>query len=276
MPDYRFTLQDIENVWSTCKGCDLGVRRHEVGGNFVFGEGHPNGIMFIGEGPGATEEAEGRPFVGRSGTVLREIIRRLNIEDCSYITNVVTCRSCAPAYNGEGRPIMRRDRNTGEYYPLIRDEEPNPLQIATCLPRLHEEIYLVDPKIIVTLGSSAAKTLIKGRSFSIMSERGKLREISIPGAAYLPSLTAKKKVWVRKVRGQVSIPIVQKRVYYPMFPTYHPAFILRRQADRSFKNPLDVFIDDIKAAVRIYDKYLELAFGAELQERELNIEDLVE
>lgn len=276
MPDFRYSLQDVENVWSSCQGCDLGVRRHEVGGQFVFGEGYPNGIMFIGEGPGAAEEMEGRPFIGKSGSVLREIIRRLDIEQCSYITNVVTCRSCAQAYNSEGQPIMRKDRKTGAFYPFIKDEEPNPLQIATCLPRLHEEIYLADPKIIVTLGASAAKALLKDRSFSIMSARGKLREISIPGASYQPSLTEKKQAWVRKVRGQISMPIVQSRVRYSLFPTYHPAYVIRRQADRSFKNPLDVFIDDIKAAVKIYDKYLEMAFGAEIQERELNLDDLVE
>lgn len=276
MPDFRYTLQDVENAWSSCQGCDLGVRRHEVQGEFVFGEGYRRGIMFIGEGPGAAEEAEGRPFVGKSGAVLREIIRQLNIEQCSYVTNVVACRSCSQAYNSEGQPIMRKDRKSGRLYPFIKDEEPTPLQMATCLPRLYEEIYLVDPIIIVTLGGLAAKTLLTGRSFSIMSERGKLRGISIPGAAYVPSLTDKKKAWVRKVRKELIMPIVQNKVRYDLLPTYHPDFVLRRQADRSFKNPLDTFIDDIKAAIRIYNKYLEFAFGTKIQEREVNLDDLVE
>jgi uracil-DNA glycosylase len=274
MPDNRYTLQVIKDAWENCTRCNLGVRRKEVKGQFVFGEGSPRGIMFIGEGPGVNEEEEGRPFVGRSGRVLRQVIHKLGLSNCSYITNVVTCRSCSQAYSGEGQPIMRWNRALKVHEPLIRDEPPSPLQIASCLPRLYEEIYLVDPVLIVTLGGEAAKAIISERSFSIINERGKTREITIPGAWFVPELTDKKKMWLRKTKGEYVMPTTQNEVRYLMMPTLHPAYVLRRQEDRSYKNPLDTFIIDMKEAAKLYDRYLLETFGTEPTERDVTIDDV--
>lgn len=276
MPDFRYTLQAVEEAWSGCTNCDLGVRRHKVGGQFVFGEGAPRGILFIGEGPGVSEEENGKPFIGKSGMVLRQVIDKLGLNGCCYITNTVSCRSCSQAYNSEGQAIMRFNRKRGEKEPLIKDEAPTPLQIASCLPKLHEEIYLTDPVLIVALGAEAAKAIISERTFSILGERGKPREISIPGALFNPSLTEKRKAWARKVRGVMVMPTVQNRVRYLLLPTLHPAYVLRRQADQSYKNPLDMFLLDMKLAARIYDRYLFESFGTEPQEREVTIDDIAE
>ncbi len=276
MPDFRYSLQVIKEAWENCQNCSLGVRRKQVNGKFVFGEGTGRGIMFIGEGPGANEEDEGRPFVGKSGEVLRQVINKLGISHCSYISNVVACRSCTQAYNGEGQPIMRYNRALKIHEPFIKDEAPSPVQIAACLPRLSEEIYLVDPVLIVTLGGEAAKSLISERSFSVLSERGRAREIDIPGAWSLPELTDKKKIWMRKVRQEFVLPVVQNRVRYLLLPTLHPAYVLRRQADQSFKNPLDMFIEDMKMAAKIYDRYLYETYGTAPLEREVTVDDLVE
>lgn len=276
MPDYRYSLQVVKEAWETCQNCDLGVRRKQVRGKFVFGEGAPRGIMFIGEGPGANEEEEGRPFVGKSGQVLRQVINKLGIAHCSYITNVVACRSCTPAYNSEGQPIMRYNRALKVHEPMIKDEAPAPAQIAACLPRLYEEIYLVDPILIVALGGEAAKAIITERSFSILTERGRTREISIPGAWSLPELTDKRKAWLRKVRGELVMPTTQNAVRYLMLPTLHPAYVLRRQADQSYKNPLDMFLQDMKDAAKLYDRYLYETYGTEPLEREVTVNDIAE
>jgi len=276
LADFRYSLQTVKDAWEGCTNCELGVRRKDVGGRFVFGEGAPRGIMFIGEGPGEHEEAEGRPFIGQSGMILRQVIDKLELNGCCYITNVVSCRSCSQAYNGEGQPVMRYDRTTKTRVPFIKDDAPTPLQMATCLPRLYEEIYLVDPVLIVTLGAEAAKAIISERSFSVVGERGKTREINIPGAWHAPALTDKKKAWVRKVRGDVVMPTNLRRVRYLMLPTLHPAYVLRRQADQSYKNPLDMFLLDMKQAARIYDNYLEKSFGVDHKEREVTINDLAE
>lgn len=276
MPDFRYSLQVIKEAWESCERCQLGVRRKQVNGKFVFGEGIGRGIMFIGEGPGLNEEVEGRPFVGKSGQVLRQVINKLGIAHCSYISNVVACRSCAQAYNGEGQPINRYNRALKIHEPLLKDEAPSPLQVAACLPRLYDEIYLVDPVLIVALGGEAAKALISERSFSILSERGRAREINIPGASSLPELTDKRKAWLRKVRSEYIMPVTQNRVRYLLLPTLHPAYVLRRQADQSFKNPLEMFIEDMKAAAKIYDRYLYETYGTVPFEREVAIEDLVD
>ena len=276
MPDYRHSLQAVKDVWENCQACDLGVRRKEVGGKFVFGEGAPRGIMFIGEGPGTTEEEMGRPFIGKSGMVLRQVIDKMGLNGSCYVTNVVSCRSCVPAYNSEGQPITRLDRSSGQRLPVIRDDTHNPLQMASCLPRLHEEIYLVDPVLIVTLGGEATKAIIPERSFSILSERGKTREISIPGAWDIPSLTDKRKAWVRKVKGELVMPTIQNSVRYLVLPTLHPSYVLRRQADQSYKNPLDMFLLDMKQAAHIYDRYLLETFGTEPQTREVTVDDIAE
>lgn len=228
--------------------------------------------MFIGEGPGRVEEEMGRPFVGPSGKVLRRVIDRLGIQDY-YITNCVACRSCAQAYNSEGQAITRKNRRTGELEPLIVDQAPNPSQIQACLPRLHELIYLVDPVIIVALGAEAAKTL-RGRSVSILSERGNTEAIRIPGAWFKPRLTEKKKVWVRKIRGEVIMPTEQNEVRYLMIPTIHPAYVLRFHSDRRKGNPLETFVEDVKKAVAIYDRYMLEVHGVQHAERELSTQDL--
>lgn len=276
MPDFRYSLQAVKDAWEACTNCSLGVRRKQVDGQFVFGEGVPRGLMFIGEGPGANEEEAGRPFVGQSGKVLRTVIDKLGLSSCSYITNIVTCRSCSPAYNTEGQPIMRFDRRLKEHVQMIKDEEPSPVQIAACLPRLYEEIYLVDPVLIVCLGGTAAKAIVTERSFSILGERGKTREISVPGAWSLPSLTDKKREWARKVKGEMRMPTEQNLVRYLMLPTLHPAYVLRRKEDRSFRNPLEVFLDDMKQAAGIYDRYMFETFGAEPKERAVSMTDIEE
>lgn len=274
--DYRYTLPAVREAWENCTRCSLGQHRQEVGGKFVFGEGQPRGIMFIGEGPGGTEEEQGRPFVGRSGQVLRRVIHKLGIAHCSYITNVVACRACAQAYTSEGQPMTRYNRKLGRNLPVIRDEPPTPQQIVECLPRLYAEIYLADPILIVALGGEATKALITERSFSIMSARGNTREITIPGAWHLPAVTEKKGVWLRKAKGQYIMPTEQNRVRYLLLPTLHPSFVLRKQRDRSFNNPVHVFLEDMKLAARIYDRYQVENCGSEPGVYEVTEEDVME
>lgn len=228
--------------------------------------------MFIGEGPGTAEEMQGAPFVGLSGKLLRQVIERLGLTNY-FIANCVACRSCAQAYNSEGQPIMRKNRATGSMEPLIKDQAPNPQQIAACLPRLHELIYLVDPIIIVALGGEAAKTL-RGKAISITSERGQTEAISIPGAWNIPVLTEKRKVWLRKVKGEMVMPTTQNSVRYLMLPTIHPAYVLRYAGDKRPGNPTQRFVEDIKKAVAVYDRYMLEVHGVQYAERELDPTDV--
>jgi DNA polymerase len=105
--------------------------------NAVPGEGSPRArLMLIGEGPGATEDATGRPFVGQAGQLLTSILEAIELRrDDVYITNIVKCR-----------PPQNR--------------KPLPDEIASCMPYLHRQIALIRPKVLVALGGTSGEALL--------------------------------------------------------------------------------------------------------------------
>ena len=127
------SLSELFEKYKDCQRCALGQTRN----NLVFGGGLSNPpIMFIGEGPGADEDSQGEPFVGRAGRLLTKMISSIGIErDDVYITNIVKCR---PPEN----------RN------------PTPAEISCCLPIIKKQIEILNPKLIVTLGNIPTKTFI--------------------------------------------------------------------------------------------------------------------
>jgi len=116
-----------------CHACGLAATRTNV----VFGSGDPRAsLMFVGEGPGAQEDLQGEPFVGRAGRLLTSLIEGIGLtREQVYIANVVKCR---PPDN----------RN------------PAPVEIAACAPFLAEQLDLVGPRVVVTLGNFATKLLL--------------------------------------------------------------------------------------------------------------------
>lgn len=167
---------------NNCKRCRLGDARK----NIVFGEGNPESrLMFIGEGPGAEEDNTGRPFVGRAGQLLTKIIESINLKrEDVYIANIVKCR---PPEN----------RN------------PLPDEIETCSPFLKEQISIIKPYIICTLGKFSTEFIIGADKGPISAVRGKEfrygKSIVIP--TYHPSYllrnpSAKKETWedMKKIR----------------------------------------------------------------------------
>lgn len=275
MPDYRRTLTILRDEWVDCTECALGVRRKELDKKFVSGEGVGHrGIMFIGEGPGEHEEHYGRPMVGPSGKVLRDAIEALGVTNY-YISNVVACRSCAQGTSSDGEPLFRTDRRTGIKTPWIKDQPPIIPQMNACLPRLLEEIYLVDPHVIVTLGSEATKALVGSSFSSITKSRGTAVEVLIPGAWHVSSLTAKKRLWLRKVKGEHIMPTVQHQVRYWCLPTFHPSFVLRNHADQRQGNVVDLFIQDLKLALATYNRYMLDVHRINLSEAEVTPADIL-
>ncbi len=128
------SLAELEREASGCTRCPLARGRTNV----VFGVGHPDAdLMFIGEGPGAQEDLQGEPFVGRSGKLLDQLMQEeLGFgRDKCYIANVVKCR-----------PPGNRD--------------PMPEEITACRPYLEGQIELIDPRVIVSLGNFATKLLL--------------------------------------------------------------------------------------------------------------------
>ena len=127
----------------------------------MFGVGNPNAdLMFVGEAPGADEDIQGIPFVGRAGQLLTKMIQAINLQrDEVYIANVIKCRP-----------------------PGNRNPEPD--EIEQCEPFLLRQIAAVQPKVIVALGSFAAKTLLKTQD-SISRLRGRVYEFQ--GAKLIPT-----------------------------------------------------------------------------------------
>ncbi|MCB1167688.1 MAG: uracil-DNA glycosylase [Leptospiraceae bacterium] len=152
--DIRFGLdfQKLQAEAMQCRRCRLCETRKTV----VFGEGNPSArIMFIGEGPGKTEDETGRPFVGRAGELLTRIIENgmgLRRSDV-YIANVVKCR---PTLEQKG----------------IRDRPPDPEETAACSPFLIRQIELISPEVIVTLGNPSTRFLLQ-TALGITKLRGK-------------------------------------------------------------------------------------------------------
>jgi DNA polymerase len=126
-------LEAIAAEVRQCRKCDLGGLRT----NAVPGEGNPRTrIMFVGEAPGADEDAQGRPFVGRAGQLLDKIIEACGLKrEDVFIANILKCR---PPEN----------------------REPRPDEIVDCLPYLQRQIEILNPEVIVALGGHAAKTLL--------------------------------------------------------------------------------------------------------------------
>lgn len=128
------TIEEVAKQISTCTGCDLNGSRTKT----VPGEGNATApdILFIGEGPGAEEDAQGRPFVGEAGQLLTKMIGAMGYtREQVFITNIVKCR--AP----------------GARVPL-------PEEISACSPYLRKQIELIQPKIIVALGKMAVEGLL--------------------------------------------------------------------------------------------------------------------
>jgi uracil-DNA glycosylase family 4 len=159
-------LAELAATAAACTRCPLSATRTQV----VFGTGDPHAdLMFVGEAPGREEDLRGVPFVGRSGQLLdRLLAEELGIDrDQVYIANVVKCR-----------PPENRD--------------PRPDEVAACRPYLEEQVAVIAPKVVVTLGNFATKLLLD-------TDQG-----------------------ITKVRG----------TWYPMgaaqlVPTFHPAAALR-------------------------------------------------
>lgn len=159
------TLNALNAAICTCSKCPLGSTRTK----FVFGTGRPDaGVMVIGEAPGAEEDEQGEPFVGKAGQLLMKILDAVNFarEDV-FIANILKCRP----------PDNRR---------------PSPAEVAACEPFLWKQIELLQPKIILCLGLTAAHTIL-GSTASL----GVLRDA------------------VQSYRG------------IPLIVTYHPAALLR-------------------------------------------------
>ena len=172
-----------------------------------LGVGNPDAdLMFIGEAPGADEDARGEPFVGRAGQLLTKIIETMGFKRGDvYIANVLKCRPDMPAGISGNRP-------------------PTPAEMQTCLPYLAQQIEIIQPKVLVALGATAVEGLLGTRG-TMRDLRGRWHSYSQTPLmiTYHPSyllrnqaLTEKRKVWedMLQVLERLERPITEKQRNY--------------------------------------------------------------
>jgi uracil-DNA glycosylase family 4 len=166
----RPSLAEIREEMGDCQRCKLGRTRT----NLVFGEGSPQArLMFVGEAPGAEEDLQGRPFVGEAGQLLNNMLNKLGLRrEEVYIANIL-----------KSRPPGNRD--------------PEPDEVAACLPFLIMQIGSIRPRVIVTLGKIATNNLL--------------------------NIDAQ----ITKIRGNW-----QKFQNIKVMPTFHPSYLLRFPKER--------------------------------------------
>jgi DNA polymerase len=174
LPSIKESLEDVRKELLSCRRCKLAPSRKNV----VFGSGNPQAeLMFVGEAPGAEEDEQGLPFVGRAGQLLTKIIEAINMrrEDV-FICNILKCR-----------PPGNRNPETDE--------------IACCEPFLFRQIAVIQPKVICALGTFGAQTLLRTKE-PISRLRGRLLDYkglklmaTFHPAYLLRNPNEKRKVW---------------------------------------------------------------------------------
>jgi DNA polymerase len=175
--------------------------------NVVFGVGNIDAqLMFVGEAPGADEDEQGEPFVGKAGQLLTKIIQTMGLTRKSvYIANILKCRPDTPGQGAGNR-------------------KPTPEEMQTCIPFLHEQIDLIRPKVLVALGATAVEGLL-GKTTGITRLRGNWRTYrGIPlmptyHPAYLlrnQALSEKRRVWedMLQVMEKLGMTISEKQQKY--------------------------------------------------------------
>jgi uracil-DNA glycosylase len=189
-----------QRVLACTKCAHLSAARKSV----VFGVGSIEAqLMFVGEAPGADEDAQGEPFVGRAGELLTKIIKAMGLSrESVYIGNILKCRPDTPGQSSGNR-------------------KPTPEEMQVCISYLHEQIDLIRPKVIVALGATAVEGLL-GKTVGITRLRGQWRTYrGIPlmptyHPAYLLRNQApaeKRRVWedMMQVMEKLGLPISEKQ-----------------------------------------------------------------
>ena len=154
----RATLDEVRKAAADCRACHL----WECGTQTVFGEG-PDGadLLFVGEQPGNEEDLEGRPFVGPAGRVFDEALAEAGLDRSkAYVTNAVK------HFKWEARGKRRIH------------QKPNWSEMTACRPWLEAELRLVEPRVVVALGATAAQDFF-GRSFRVTKQRGEPLEAEL-------------------------------------------------------------------------------------------------
>lgn len=237
-------LNWLQQAWSACRGCSLCEERNSV----VFGYGNPDArVMIIGEAPGENEDRQGLPFVGAAGQLLDQYLGATSIRDDirDLIDEINRAKGRASGIEADRREL--RNLLLDDFYftnvvmcrpPDNRD--PIPKELEACRTRLLEQIYLVDPILIITAGKIAASALL-GKKVTITQERGEMFDIEIPG----------------RTQG----------IRYPMLAVLHPSYLLRKNDFKQKGGDGVKTYNDFIRTMNIVDKFNEAHFNTPIPNR---------
>ena len=228
-------LGRLQQAWNACQGCGLCEYRNSV----VFGYGNPNSqVLIIGEAPGENEDRIGLPFVGAAGQLLDQYLGYASIR--TEIQELVESINRSKSKSDTDRRDLRNLLLDEFYFTNVvmcrppENRDPIPKEIEACRTRLFEEIYIVDPVLIVTAGRIATEAVL-GKKVSITSARGELFDIEIPGR-------------IQNVR-------------YPVLAVLHPSYLLRRNDFRQKGGDGVKTYNDFIRAMNLVDRYNESHYG---------------
>lgn len=179
-------LNELVNIIENCHKCPLSATRNNV----VVHDGNSQAkLLLIGEAPGKQEDLEGKPFVGQSGKLLNQLLEQvaINRQEHCYIANIIKCR---PPDN----------------------RVPHKQEVQQCIKYLHQQIQLINPEIIICLGSTAIKHVLGWKKFKITEIHGKWIDLN-----NIPDISSEyKDIYKNKL----------------LMPIYHPSYLLRNRSTK--------------------------------------------
>jgi len=192
----RINLTSLTKAAKGCRGCDL----WKIGTQTVFGEGRARSqVVLVGEQPGDQEDRTGHPFVGPAGRLLDTALEEAGIDrDLAYVTNVVK--------HFKWKPRGKRRIH----------QKPNAREIKACFPWLEAELAVIDPRVIICLGATAAQTLL-GKTFRVTKQSG---------------------IWIKS------------NFAAKVMATVHPSSILRAPDEETREREYKEFVKDLRVAAK--------------------------
>lgn len=254
------TVREFRSKWAECRECHLGAQRNtrtifnmervQVVPKPVFGRTTENwtqgeGVLFVGDPVDNTDECTGVPFSHPRYAPIHQILG-LRPDIPFALTHMLLCRACVPVRESNG--TIQIDRyGLGRY----RTVEPDKSSMDACRKRLHEEIYLLDPLIIVALGLQALRALNPRVAAPLT---GTFYDVPVQGLTSVPVRTAAGR-WERKVRGQIVRPSAPRTVRYIALFTVGVRDLEQFGASEDPDREASVFARDMKAVVKLWDFY---------------------
>lgn len=246
-------LTAMRQAWSACQGCNL----HKERKNTVFGYGSPDAqIMIIGEAPGENEDKSGLPFVGQAGMLLDQYLAEVSARD-----DVIEIQEAFKKQKGQTTEaenqrnecrIKLRDLLLQEFYftnvvmcrpPENRD--PTVKEIEACRTRLLEQVYTIDPVLIIAAGRIAAETIV-GKKIPITTARGELFDVAVTGR--------------------------KSTFNYPVMAVLHPSYLLRKNDFKQGGGDAQKTYNDFLRAMKIVDEHNLRHFDMPLPKRRPKLE----